>query len=77
MASDEAEESSTRESLHRVTGTLRPYRSGSYLNFEEEAADPASFYGAETYRRLQAVKADVDPDELFRANHPIPPAPPS
>ena len=49
------------------------YRSGSYLNFEEEAADAASFYGEETYRRLRAVKADVDPDELFLANHAIPP----
>ena len=57
-----------------MTGALRPYRSGSYLNFEEEAADAASFFGEETYRRLRAVKADVDPDELFRANHPIPPA---
>ena len=39
--------------LHRVTGTLRPYRSGSYLNFEEDPTDPASFYRAETYRRLR------------------------
>jgi FAD/FMN-containing dehydrogenase len=75
MASDELEEAATRGSLHPVTGALRPYRSGSYLNFEEEAADPARFYGEDTYRRLRAVKADVDPDELFRANHPIPPAP--
>jgi hypothetical protein len=77
MASDEDEEAATRQDLHRVTGTLRPYRSGSYLNFEEEAADPASFYGADTYRRLRTVKAAVDPDELFLANHPIPPADPS
>jgi FAD/FMN-containing dehydrogenase len=75
MASDELEEAATRGSLHPVTGALRPHRSGSYLNFEEEAADPASFYEEDTYRRLRAVKADVDPDELFRANHPIPPAP--
>ena len=74
MASDETEAAATRESLHRVTDTLRPYRTGSYLNFEEDPADPASFYGADTYRRLRAVKAAVDPDELFRANHTIPPA---
>jgi hypothetical protein len=24
-----------------------------------------------TYRRLQAVKAAVDPDDVFRSNHPI------
>ncbi len=63
------EDAVTRRDLHRVTGALRPYRSGSYLNFEEEAADAASFYGEETYRRLRAVKAEVDPDELFLANH--------
>jgi hypothetical protein len=71
---DEAGDAATRRDLDRVTGTLRPYRSGSYLNFEEETADPASFYGEETYRRLRLVKAEVDPDELFLANHPIPPA---
>ena len=74
MASDAEEDAATRRDLHRVTGSLLPYRSGSYLNFEEEAADPASFYGEETYRRLRVVKADVDPGELFLANHPIPPA---
>ena len=31
-------------------------------------------YPADTYRRLRAVKADVDPGELFRATHAIPPA---
>jgi hypothetical protein len=74
MASDEAGGAATRRDLHRVTGTLRPYRSGSYLNFEEEPADPASFYGNDTYRRLRVIKAEVDPGELFLANHPIPPA---
>jgi hypothetical protein len=74
LTANEDEHAATRRDLNRVTGALRPYRSGSYLNFEEEAADPASFYGDETYRRLRDVKADVDPDELFLANHPIPPA---
>ncbi|HSK14849.1 MAG TPA: BBE domain-containing protein [Gaiellaceae bacterium] len=31
-------------------------------------------YPADTYRRLQEIKAAVDPDELFRAPHPIRPA---
>jgi hypothetical protein len=74
LTPDDAAATRTRYDLHRVTGSLRPYRTGSYLNFEEDPADPASFYGAETYRRLREVKAAVDPDELFRANHPIPPA---
>ena len=37
-------------------------------------ADARSFYAPATYRRLREVKAEVDPAELFRANHPIPPA---
>ena len=74
LAADEAGEEATRASLHGVTDSLRPHRSGSYLNFEEDPADASSFYPADTYRRLRAVKADVDPDELFRANHAIPPA---
>ncbi|HEY7537687.1 MAG TPA: FAD-binding oxidoreductase [Gaiellaceae bacterium] len=74
MVLDEASAAATRDDLHRVTGSLRPYRSGSYLNFEEEQADPASFYGEMTYRRLREVKAALDPGELFKANHEIPPA---
>ena len=41
---------------------------------EPDPGGAASFYGEETYRRLRAVKADVDRDELFLANHPILPA---
>ena len=28
-------------------------------------------FGDLTYRRLQAVKAAVDPDDVFRSNHPV------
>jgi hypothetical protein len=75
LAPEDVSTAATRASLHRVTDSLRRYRSGSYLNFEEDPADPASFYTGDTYRRLRQVKADVDPDELVLANHPIPPAP--
>jgi FAD/FMN-containing dehydrogenase len=75
LADDEASALATRESLHRVDAVLGPHRSDTtYLNFEEEKADPAIFYGAEAYRRLREIKAAVDPDEVILANHPIPPA---
>ena len=45
-----------------------------YLNFTEQETDPAVFYPAETWERLRAVKAEVDPGRLFRANHSIDPA---
>jgi FAD/FMN-containing dehydrogenase len=75
MAFDEESARATRESLHRVDAVLGPHRSETtYLNFEEEKADPAIFYGAETYARLREIKAAVDPDEVILANHPIRPA---
>jgi FAD/FMN-containing dehydrogenase len=44
-----------------------------YLNFTESAVDTRRAYSGWAYRRLQAVKTLVDPDDLFRANHPIAP----
>jgi hypothetical protein len=53
---------------------LEPYDAGSsYSNFTEARVDPAEFFPADTYRRLRDVKSAVDPDDLFQANHPIPP----
>jgi hypothetical protein len=45
-----------------------------YFNFSDVPADGESLYPPETYRALQWVKAAYDPDELFRASHPIRPA---
>jgi FAD/FMN-containing dehydrogenase len=60
--------------LPRLKAAFAPYDSGrEYLNFAEQATDPARFYTAEAYDRLRRVKAHYDPDEVFRANHPIPP----
>jgi FAD/FMN-containing dehydrogenase len=42
-----------------------------YLNFAEKRERGERFFGDATYRRLQAVKAAVDPDDVFRSNHPI------
>jgi FAD/FMN-containing dehydrogenase len=44
-----------------------------YLNFSERPFDTRRAYSATAYRRLQAVKTLVDPDDMFRANHPIAP----
>ena len=42
-----------------------------YLNFTEKPADAAEFYEKDTLARLRQVKAAVDPDGMFRSNHPI------
>jgi hypothetical protein len=61
------------ERLELLADAFAPYDTGrQYLNFAERPTDPARFYTPDTYRRLQAVKAQYDPQELFRANHPIP-----
>ena len=44
-----------------------------YLNIADTSRDPASFWTPEAYHRLRRIKAAVDPDDLIRSNHPIPP----
>jgi hypothetical protein len=43
-----------------------------YSNLTETQCDPARFWPEHTYNRLRSIKAAVDPDNLIRANHPIP-----
>jgi FAD/FMN-containing dehydrogenase len=59
--------------VDRVTAALAPWESErAYFNFSERPIDTARLYPAETYRRLQAIRAKYDPGELFVANHSIP-----
>jgi FAD/FMN-containing dehydrogenase len=61
--------------LAAYTDAMAPYSSGrSYLNFTEGKTDTGSFYSADTYARLRALRAQVDPTGLFQANHEIPAA---
>ncbi|MGH3393536.1 MAG: FAD-binding protein [Streptosporangiaceae bacterium] len=45
-----------------------------YLNLARAHADPARFWSPDAYHRLRRVKAAVDPLDLIRGNHPVPPA---
>ncbi|MEA2308099.1 MAG: hypothetical protein QOI65_385, partial [Thermoleophilaceae bacterium] len=58
-----------------MRNAMAPYEGGrEYLNFaEQKGLDAKQFYDDETYERLSRIKAENDPDEVFRANHPIPP----
>jgi hypothetical protein len=41
------------------------------LNFADTSRDPRTFWSDEVYERLRRIKADIDPGNLIRANHPI------
>ena len=59
----------------RLRAALAPYAANrAFLNFEEQAPDPARLFETATYERLRKVKGQYDPRELFVSNHPIPPA---
>jgi hypothetical protein len=75
VAFDEASAEANRAHARAVAEAVRPYDAGiSYANFVEEQVEADRFFPDSTLRRLQAVKAQVDPGDLFQANHPIPPA---
>jgi hypothetical protein len=59
--------------METVAGALEPWDSGvKYANFVDVPTDPHDCYPPETLDRLQQVKVRYDPNDLFRANHPIP-----
>jgi FAD/FMN-containing dehydrogenase len=56
----------------RLEEALRPWSSGrTYLNFAETRVDAESAFEPDTFARLAAVRAAVDPDGVFVANHRI------
>jgi hypothetical protein len=67
--------SAMEENVEAIKQALAPWADPRmYLNFAEARRDPASFWETDAYRRLRRVKAAVDPGDLIRSNHPIPPA---
>lgn len=46
-----------------------------YLNFADSNRPADTFWTETAYRRLRRIKSAVDPDDVIRANHPVPPAP--
>jgi len=45
-----------------------------YLNYAHTPHPAAPFWTDQAYQRLRQIKATVDPGDLIRSNHPIPPA---
>ena len=45
-----------------------------YLNSSETSRPRATLWTEPAYQRLRQIKARVDPDDVIRSNHPVPPA---
>jgi FAD/FMN-containing dehydrogenase len=59
-----------------VGTALRPWAAGQmYLNLADTSRDPSCFWTPAAYDRLRRIKAAVDPGDIIRANHPVPPQP--
>ena len=72
-ADDRANIAWTRE----LSAAMKPFTTGRvYVNFigDEGQERVVASFGEEGYRRLQALKARYDPDNLFRSNQNIKPA---
>ncbi len=60
--------------LAQVRTAMSPWAARQmYLNLAETRRDPAAFWSPRAYDRLRRIKAAVDPDDLIRSNHPVPP----
>jgi len=60
-----------------VMSAMAPWAAGQmYLNLADTSRDPRSFWAPQAYERLRRIKEAVDPADMIRANHPIPPARP-
>jgi len=61
--------------VQAIKDALTPWAAGHmYLNFAETQNPAAPLWTEYAYQRLRRIKASVDPDDLIRSNHPIPPA---
>jgi FAD/FMN-containing dehydrogenase len=74
---DEAEDERAIAWARAHREDMRPYATGaSYLNFigDEGEGRVRAAFGAENHARLARVKAQYDPENVFRSNQNVPPA---
>jgi hypothetical protein len=74
---DPAEDAVQRGWVDDFSGNVKSLSTGrAYMNFVTRSTDTRvkAFYGAENYTRLQRVKAQYDPQDIFHLNPNIKPA---
>ena len=68
-------EAPVRAQVQAVKDAIAPWTARHMnLNFAETPREAATFWTEQAYHRLRRIKAAVDPENIIRANHPIPPA---
>jgi hypothetical protein len=61
--------------LRLLFDALQPWDSGrSYVNFAERQTETTRLWPADVLERLRQIKAQYDPQDVIRANHPVAPA---
>ena len=74
---DEADTTTNIQHTRRLASTMKPWSTGGvYLNFlgDEGAGRVQAAFGPDKFARLQRIKSEWDPDNLFHLNQNIPPA---
>ena len=75
MAATEEMGKAVVDALGRARESFASWETGAQLsNFCERSMTKQPFFTGEAYNRLREVKRRYDPNELFKPNHPIPPA---
>ena len=66
-----------KEDATDLVRAMTPWSTGrQYLNFAEEPVDVGDNFGEREWLTLTRVKSAYDPENVFAANHPVPPAQP-
>jgi len=64
--------------VRAVTSAMAPWAAGQmYMNLADTSREACGFWTPQAYERLRRIKAAVDPTDMIRANHPVPPARPA
>jgi hypothetical protein len=64
--------SANEAQIGRLRQAVSPWTApGIVANFAETRREPASLRGKDTLVRLQRLKKEIDPDNIFRSNHPV------
>jgi hypothetical protein len=62
-----------QRSLKSVVDILAPSQVGVFPSFVEQPADASEFFDPMRWARLRRIKAQYDPDDVFKGNHHVPP----